>query len=166
MASPARPALGALSAAAQTNLHFPADAVSSPSIHDLKKKKKGGVFDFANEQGPPAEEGEMPNGASASAAADDDRPLAERLVDKSWKARKQAKDELATLLDDAESGDAPVFAEYGTASCAASPQLLFLPVSLTRLPHTRLLRWVVCMCLCVPLYSAAPSAVDGGRRQG
>ena len=87
---------------------FNQGGAASPSINELRKKPMANAMmtEFADGEGPPAE----------AKAATDDRPLAERLGDKNWKARKSAKEELAQTFDEAESGDAPVFAEYG--ACA------------------------------------------------
>ena len=84
---------------------FNQGGAASPSINELRKKPMANAMmtEFADGEGPPAE----------AKAATDDRPLAERLGDKNWKARKSAKEELAQTFDEAESGDAPVFAEYG-----------------------------------------------------
>ena len=89
---------------------FNQGGAASPSINELRKKPMANAMmtEFAEGEGPPAVEAK---------AASDDRPLAERLGDKNWKARKSAKEELAQTFDEAESGDAPVFAEYGACVC-------------------------------------------------
>ena len=58
---------------------------------------------------------EMSEQPPAEAKTEEDtRPLLERLCDKAnWRVRKTAKEELAEKFDAADSGDDPIFAEYG-----------------------------------------------------
>ncbi len=45
-------------------------------------------------------------------------PLGERLVNKNWKWRSAAYEELEKLFQTAEDGNAAVFREYGNYVCA------------------------------------------------